>query len=429
MDLSIGLYSCFVALGRYGKYRNLIRFVQYSKEPWCLLRRKKVMNLKTQRATASLRSLFVGDALSMPVHWFYRTSDILRYFPPHGVVKMEAAPADHPSSIMSLHSTDAGGRRSARRSNAPHVRQGLNDQLDLQGEVVGDIILKGKRELWGGTRTHYHHGLQAGENTLNAHCARLMLRHLVENGGYDKTRWLEAYIAFMTADPAQHPDTYAESYHRGFFANLKSGKAADKCGAVTHDTPSMGALVTVAPLAFALLKNHTLERTQSICCDHVQLTHPDTDLMRVVCTYVELLESLLNAEEDPQALDSNSASATPAVVDKFIKAARVIPGTKLNELLEQNRGDSAVVGKLYSTACYITDSWPAVCYLGAKYFTSPAKAMLINTNLGGENAHRGSVLGTLVGLASNHCDESLFEQLSNRASVDTEVQEFVDTFC
>jgi ADP-ribosylglycohydrolase len=387
------------------------------------------MNLTTERTTASLHSLFVGDALSMPAHWFYRTSDILRYFPPHGISKMEAAPADHPSSIMSLHSTDSGGRRRAKPSGSANAQSSVNHKLDLQGEVVGDIILKGKRELWGGTRTHYHHGLPAGENTLNAHCARLMLRHLVENGGYDKKLWIDDYIAFMTADPAQHPDTYAESYHRGFFANLKNGKAPDKCGAVTHDTPSMGALVTIAPLAFALLKNHTLEQAQSICCEHIQLTHPDTDLMKVVCTYVELLESLLLAEDHRQEQGSHSETTSSTVVDKFIKAARVIPGTKLNELLQQKRGDSAVVGRLYSTACYITDSWPAVCYLGAKYFMSPGKAMLINTNLGGENAHRGSVLGSLVGLASNQCDESLFEQLSNRDSISHEVQEFVKTFC
>ncbi len=33
---------------------------------------------------------FACDALSMPVHWFYRTSDIYRYFPPHGICNMQA---------------------------------------------------------------------------------------------------------------------------------------------------------------------------------------------------------------------------------------------------------------------------------------------------------------------------------------------------
>jgi len=341
---------------------------------------------------------------------------------------MEAAPTDHPSSIMSLHSTDAGGRRRVKTANSAKMQSSKTLQFDLQGEVVGDIILKGKRNLWGGTRTHYHHGLEAGENTLNAHCARLMLRHLVENEGYDAARWLEDYIEFMTADPARHPDTYAESYHRGFFANLKNGKAPDTCGAVTHDTPSMGALVTVAPLAFALFKTHTLEKTQTICCEHVQLTHPDTSLMRVVCAYVELLDSLLRLAETQQSIDSQSEINASAVVDSIVKAARVVPGTNLNELLERNRGDSAVVGGLYSTACYITDSWPAVCYLAAKYYTTPDQAMLINTNLGGENAHRGSVLGSIVGLASSRCDESLFEQLLNREAISEEIRDFVEAF-
>ena len=385
------------------------------------------MNLTTQRITASLYSLFAGDALSMPAHWFYRPSDIIRYFPPNGISKMEAAPLEHPSSIMSLHSTDAGGRKRAKKTSYAHANNETQNSLNLSGDVVGDIILKGKRELWGGTTTHYHHGLQAGDNTLNACCTRLMMRHLVAHGGYDKNRWLDEYIAFMTADPAQHPDTYAESYHRGFFANLKSGKALDKCGAVTHDTPSMGALVTLAPLAYALLKNHSLDTAQSICCEHVQLTHPDEALMKVVCTYVELLDNLLQAEDGHHTTNS-VPDATPSVVDNLSRAARVIPGTKLSTLLEQTQGDSAVVGRQYSTACYITDSWPSVCYLAAKYYATPGKALLANTNLGGENAHRGSVLGSIVGLASGCYDEPLFQQLLHRDAISAEVQEFIDAF-
>ena len=386
------------------------------------------MNLTTQRMSAALQGLFTGDALSMPVHWFYRTSDILRFFPPNGISRMEAAPLVHPSSIMSLHSTEAGGRRRTKSSNAGMAHPKVDNQYALKGEVVGDIILKGKRDLWGGSSTHYHHGLMAGENTLNAYCARLMIRHLADNNGYSKKQWLEDYIGFMTADPPQHPDTYAESYHRGFFANLKNGKAPDKCGAVTHDSPSMGALVTIAPLAFALFRNHTIEETQSICCEHVELTHPDANLMKVICAYVELLHDLLHSQANTQTAREMPETENRSVMDSIAKAAGVIPGTKLNELLQQKNGDSAVVGGLYSTACYITDSWPAVCYLSAKYFTSPNKALLINTNLGGENAHRGSVLGTLVGLGNPHNDMTLFEQLKHRDAISKEVQRFVDVF-
>lgn len=392
------------------------------------MRRISVMNLTSQRITASLHNLFIGDALSMPVHWFYRTSDIIRFFPPNGISKMEAAPHVHPSSIMSLHSTEVGGRKRSKPSHTAKFQSDVKNQYNLQGEVVGDIILKGKRDLWGESCKHYHDGLLAGDNTLNACCARLMVRHLVDNHGYNKKQWLEDYIRFMTQEPAQHPDTYAESYHRSFFANLKNGKAPDKCGASTHDTPSIGALVSVAPLAFAMFKNHTLEHTQSVCCEHVHLTHPDSDLMKVVCAYVELLHALLYAEAEHQSQENVTEAHHSLVVGCVGKAVQVIPGTKLNELLHQRNGDSAVVGGRYSTACYITDSWPAVCYLTAKYYATPGKAMLINTNLGGENAHRGSVLGTLVGLGSDSSDAPLFEQLKHREAIAHEVEQFVDMF-
>ena len=94
--------------------------------------------------------------------------------------------------------------------------------------------------------------MPAGENTLNAYCCRALLRVLAGDcGHYHRDNFLDAYIELMTAEPPQHPDTYAESYHRGFFANLDQGRPAHKCGAVTHDTASIGGLVTIAPIVFA----------------------------------------------------------------------------------------------------------------------------------------------------------------------------------
>ena len=103
----------------------------------------------------------------------------------------------------------------------------------------------------------------------------------------------------------------------------------------------------------------------------------------------------------------------------------MVSGTNIRKLLQQKGGDAAVVGRLYSTACYITDSWPSVCYLAAKYSDDPVNSLLINTNLGGENAHRGSVLGTIVGVASGKNIQPLFEQLLHHESIDREIQEFI----
>ena len=61
------------------------------------------------RATAALKNAFIGDSLAMPVHWYYNPADILKAFP-LGIKQFEDAPEFHPSSIMSLHSTQRGGR-------------------------------------------------------------------------------------------------------------------------------------------------------------------------------------------------------------------------------------------------------------------------------------------------------------------------------
>jgi ADP-ribosylglycohydrolase len=56
-----------------------------------------------------------------------------------------------------------------------------------------------------------------------------------------------------------------------------------------------------------------------------------------------------------------------------------------------------VIGPRLSTACYVEDSVPAVVYLALKYHDDPEQALIVNTNLGGDNAARGSVLGALLG--------------------------------
>ena len=47
------------------------------------------------------------------------------------------------------------------------------------GRVIGDVINHGKHEFWGRPNMHYHQGMVAGENTLNAVCARLVMRRQI----------------------------------------------------------------------------------------------------------------------------------------------------------------------------------------------------------------------------------------------------------
>ncbi len=361
------------------------------------------MNPSHKKALAALKNMFVADALAMPVHWFYNPADIEKAFPA-GITRFEAAPAVHPSSIMSLHSTQAGGRGA----------QGKNRR---KPEIVGDVILKGKRPFWGQPHQHYHQGMLAGENTLNAHCARVLMRSLTANSGhYDKRRFLDDYIDFMTAYPPRHPDTYAESYHRGFFANLESGKPRECCAATTHDTPSIGGLVTIPPLVFSeRLRGVSLSEVKEHCLQHLHLTHPDEMLARVCAGYVQLLDDLLFRDSHQE------------VAEILARAAKNSCGLDLEALTRKSLDDRHVVGRMFSSACYITDSWPSVLYLAYKYTAAPKQALLANTNLGGDNVHRGIVLGVLLGLISGETLSGWFDQLTQHYEISREINALLAT--
>ena len=351
----------------------------------------------TQRAISGLKYLFVADAIAMPVHWYYRIADIFAEFP-GGISKLENAPSFHPGSIMSLHSTLGGGRNTAPR-------------FGKVKEVVGAVILKDKAEFWGKPNIHYHQGMFAGENTLNAHCARVLMRTIIAcEGKYDEPEFLSAYVNFMTSDTPLHPDTYAESYHREFFSNLAAGLPVNKCGGITHDTASIGGLVTIVPLVICLvLSGLKLNEVKKIARSHLRLTHPDSGLYRVCDYFVELLRSLLLKKTDEQIDDLIDNISVNSV------------GESMKAIIGQGLPDQVVIGQKYSSACYITDSWPSVLYLALKYQTDPLKGLFVNANLGGDNVHRGSILGTIFGLLGGSEANYLFEKLTDTNTLQNEI--------
>jgi ADP-ribosylglycohydrolase len=338
----------------------------------------------------------MGDSLAMPAHWYYNPGDIYKQFP-GGIYRLEDAPAFHPSSIMSLHSTSQGGRSYLTKKKAT--------------EVVGDVILKGKRQFWDVKNQHYHQGMKAGENTLNAHCVRVTMRSLSSNqGAYSKETFLENYIALLTADEPKHPDTYAESYHRGFFANLEQGVPADKCGAKTHDTASVGGLVMLAPIVFCGLQNAlSITDVKAQCHEHLMLTHPDDYLAKIAGDYVELLARLLlrDEAEDPQEIIAQAA----------LKSINL----NLKELSAKNYSDFEIVGGVFTSACYITGSWPSVLYFAFKYCGDVEQALIANTNVGGDNVHRGAVLGAILGLVSNKNVQDWYQNLTDTEELDKDI--------
>jgi hypothetical protein len=182
----------------------------------------------------------------------------------------------------------------------------------------------------------------------------------------------------------------------------------------THDTPSVGALVTVAPLAFSQrLKGDEVPEIQALCRQHVALTHPDESLMKVCDRYVRLLCCLMEGPGED------------GVKSLLVEASKGAAGLDVAGLVRRNLPDLQVVGRLYSPACYISDSWPVVLYLAYKYHKAPWLALRVNTNLGGDNVHRGMVLGVLMGLLNDEVATSWFDQLAAHQAIGREIDALI----
>ncbi len=298
----------------------------------------------------ALWGLFIGDALAMPVHWYYNRSAL---YDDYGWVTDYVAPRHpHPDSILFRSRYEAPGP---------------------EGEILHD-----QAAYWGQKGIHYHQLLKAGENTLNLQLCRLLIASLTERGGYEADDYLRRYIAFMTT-PGSHRDTYIEECHRHFFTNYARGVPPRQCGA---SEKHIGGLVMMIPIVLYYHRRPVKARQAAL--EHLSLTHPGEKMETAGTLIVDLLlEVLSGAPLDDAIRRMIQEQRSPLLAHPFLKWL--------------DNPDDWVIGPRFSTACYVEHSVPAVIYLALKYARDPEKALIVNTNLGGDNAYRGGVLGALLG--------------------------------
>jgi ADP-ribosylglycohydrolase len=82
---------------------------------------------------------------------------------------------------------------------------------------------------------------------------------------------------------------------------------------------------------------------------------------------------------------------------------------------------------MLSPACYIDQSFPAVLYFAARYHDDFESALLANTQVGGDNCHRGAVLGSILGasLGVDAIPKRWITGLTAHAELDKEIEAFV----
>jgi len=293
----------------------------------------------------------VADAVSMPVHWYYDREALRAEY---GEITGYLAPkSPHTGSILWRSEYNAANEK---------------------GEILHDQAV-----YWGRRGIHYHQFLRAGENTLNFQLATELVRLCEKNGGYDADAWLARYIDFMLT-PGNHRDTYVEEYHRGFFTRYAAGKPPRKCAIQDEH---IGGLAQVAALCF-VLKQAGLAEMRATVKEHVRLTHAHANVLRAADTLARLMFRIHEGMPVRDAIHR--------------EAGDWISGNKAESWMAQP--DTHVIGQRFSPACYIAESMPASLYLVWKYHDNFDAGIIANAMVGGDNCHRGAVVGALLGAAN-----------------------------
>ncbi len=293
---------------------------------------------------------FIGDALAMPVHWYYNRTALHRDY---GIVRDYLAPRNpHADSILWRSEYTA---------------------LNARGDILRD-----QAQYWGQRGIHYHQFLRAGENTLNLQLAKVLIESLIARGGYDGDDYLRRYIEFMLT-PGQHRDTYVEEYHRKFFTAYARGTVPRKCaGSDIH----IGGLAHVGILCAFFSQN--VKSARETVREHIRLTHHSDEVLAAGDALTRILCSVAAGADLRDAIFEHGA-------DWFSKR-------KAEQWSREP--DEVVIGHRVSPACYIADAFPASLYLAWKYADDFEAGVVANANVGGDNCHRGAVVGALLGVAA-----------------------------
>lgn len=302
------------------------------------------------RIKGALYGLFIADALAMPVHWYYDRDALKRDY---GRVTGYLAPKNpHPGSIM-----------------GSKVYEAPNEK----GE-----ILHGQARYWGKKGIHYHQFLRAGENTLNLKIVTLLIESLNEKGVYDADDYLDRYISFMTT-PGNHNDTYVEEYHRHFFSLYAEGRSPRECG---MEEKHIGGIAGLVPVI--LFYNNDPEAAKKAALEHLSLSHLGASMEEAAMIVTRILLNVLKGQPlKDEIVKTFGSMLLPFKAERFF------------EWLDEP--DEKTVSGRFSAACYVQESIPSLLYLAYKYSENPEEAIISNTNLGGDNAYRGAVLGAILG--------------------------------
>jgi len=367
------------------------------------------------RLRGALWGMFAGDALASPTHWYYGGySQIKSDYGPNGITTYTKPVTNMAGSIMNKSDPNGGGRRS--------LLGGSNQSKTAT--IIGDVINHGKLKYWDPKKsTHYHATLQAGENTLEMQLARVLMKSIVANKGhFSEEHFRKSYVDFMTTK-GSHNDTYASTCHRMFFANMvfhnKEPKDCPDNDGHNVDTIDGLVLPTVTALAETARQLHignnnagSIKEIQMAAARTAAVTRSSSILERVSEVWAGLIYAAITK-------DATGNEMEQALVDVARALGMNSP--------RPNRRDEM-------SACYLSQSLPPTLDMLCKYTQSLEdknscwNALLVNANVGGENVHRGAVLGAVLGarVGDEGLQGDLKDGLYASKELENEINHFVD---
>ncbi len=386
----------------------------------------------------------------MPAHWYYRTENIVKDFN-GGISGYVDPPHPHPESFMvgmGYHPDVATADRLGRAYDILHEHARFYNTsyrtLEIRSTEREDAHGNPVPRL--DDRYHYHHGLKAGENTLAAHLVRLLMRSVVEHGRYEPGAFLGNMIGYMTT-PGLNRDPYTEIYIRRWFENYARGMPPHACAELQRDVWSIGSHGgLMRPLVLSLLADSSYQAL-GLAIEHQNLTHRSENAASALGVLVPLLHSLLTGLDPARAIAASAAFIrVPRVTgDELFAAYRNHKGpgnippqemwhyhTALSDgpfeldRLVRTQDDADVINHRFATACYPEHGLPLLLFLARNHQVDVEASLLANANAGGDNVHRGMVLGLVVGSANDKLPDHLKQGLTAFNELQDEIDAYAD---
>ncbi len=402
------------------------------------------------RIENALWGLFISDALSMPAHWYYQLEYLKRDF---GVISgYNDAPHPHPESFMvgnNYHPDVLNAQKLGRPVDIlhDHVRFYKTSYSDLSIQTVRRAGEHANAMPELNERYHYHHGLKAGENTLGANLVRVLMRSVIAKGTYDPDAFLHEFVTYMTT-PGNNNDPYCEIYIRAWFENFSKGVAPELCAQKQRSVWSIGSHGgVIGPLVLSLVAKEPYQGL-GLAVSHQQLTHRSENVTSALGVLVPLFHALLKGEDAHKTICEYAKKVRLIKIsgEELSKTYRAhkgpgnIPKEKMwkihtefsNQYLDLNGvletyTDGEIIGKLFATACYPEHGVPLLLCLLQRNYADSRAVLLANANAGGDNVHRGMILGLLAGSAGKtEMPYALKSGLLAYHEINNEITDFVN---